>query len=187
MQETTEAICERWALPGIPFERKGALWRLWIGLTQSWCPPSPLHGWVRALDGVLVKISKPPKSCRPAQFYCRKGFYAIPVQVVCDYRYKKLYESMKCACYTHDRIAFAVSELYARLSPGDLPNGFWIARDEAYKCNSNVLTPWPSSNMDDAKDTFNFYQSSLRMHIEQCFGLVVARFEILWRPLKDVA
>jgi DDE superfamily endonuclease len=184
MQETTEAICERWALPGIPFERKGALRRLSIGFTQSRCPPSPLHGCVGALDGVLVKISKPPNSCRPAQFYCRKGFYAIPVQVVCDYRYKILHASMKCAGSTHDRIAFAVSELYARLSSGDLPNVFWIAGDEAYEYNNNVLAPWPSSNLDDAKDAFNFYQSSLRMHIEQCFGQVVARFGILWRPLK---
>jgi DDE superfamily endonuclease len=85
---------------------------------------------------------------------------------------------MKFVGSAHDRISFAVSELYARLSSGDLPNGFSIAGDEAYECNNNVLTPWPSSNLDDAKDAFNFYQSSLRMHIEQCFGQVVARFRI---------
>jgi hypothetical protein len=111
MQETIEAICERWTHPRIPFEIKGALRRLSIGFTRSRCPPSPLHHCVRALDGVLVKIAKPPNPCRPTQLYCRKGFYAIPVQVVCDYQYRILYASMKCACSKHDRIAFAVSEL----------------------------------------------------------------------------
>lgn len=184
MHETIEAMCERWKLPGLPFGDERALRLLSIGFTRSRCPPSPLHGCVGALDGVLVKISKPPNSCNPAKFYCRKGFYAIPVQVVCDYQYRILYASMKCAGSTHDRTAFAVSDLYTRLSSGALPRGYWLAGDEAYACTDSVLTPWPSSKLSRANDTFNIYQASLRMHIEQCFGQLVARFGIMWRPLK---
>jgi len=33
-------------------------------------------------------------------------------------------------------------------------------------------------------DAFNFYQSSHRMHIEQAFAIMMARWEILWRPLR---
>jgi len=33
------------------------------------------------------------------------------------------------------------------------------------------------------EDSFNFYHSSLRMHIEQAFGVFVARSGILWKPL----
>jgi hypothetical protein len=91
---------------------------------------------------------------------------------------------MRCAGSTHDRISLAVSDLHARLSSGDPPNGYWIAGDEAYECTNGVLTPWPSLKLDTAKDAFNFYQYSLRMHIEQCFGQFVARFCIMWRPLK---
>jgi hypothetical protein len=34
------------------------------------------------------------------------------------------------------------------------------------------------------RDAFNFYHSSLRMHVEQSFGIMVARFGILWRSLR---
>lgn len=35
----------------------------------------------------------------------------------------------------------------------------------------------------DAEDAFNFYLSSLRIHVEQAFGIMVARWGILWKPL----
>ena len=34
------------------------------------------------------------------------------------------------------------------------------------------------------RDSFNFFQSSLRVHVEQAFGIFVNRFGILWRPLE---
>jgi DDE superfamily endonuclease len=34
------------------------------------------------------------------------------------------------------------------------------------------------------RDAFNFFHSSSRMHVEQSFGIVVARFGLLWRPLR---
>ena len=38
--------------------------------------------------------------------------------------------------------------------------------------------------MSPAKDAFNFYLSSPRIFIEQSFGLHVARWGVLWRPLR---
>jgi hypothetical protein len=37
---------------------------------------------------------------------------------------------------------------------------------------------------DAAKDVFNFYQSWLRIHIEQAFGQLVRRFGLLWKPIQ---
>jgi DDE superfamily endonuclease len=87
---------------------------------------------------------------------------------------------------THDHLAFSVSTLFEALSNNSLPRGFWIAGDEAYQCSNFLLTPWPSSVVvgDSAKDAFKFYQSSLRIHIEQSFGQLVRRFGILWKPLN---
>lgn len=63
----------------------------------------------------------------------------------------------------------------------DLPGGFWIADDDAYVCSSYMLTPYPGWNIGQKKDTFNFCQSSCRIHIEQAFGMLVCRWGILWR------
>jgi DDE superfamily endonuclease len=63
---------------------------------------------------------------------------------------------------------------------GELPAGFWIAADAAYTCTESIVTPWPAIELlDPARDAFNFFQSSLRMHVEQVFGQVHSRFGIL--------
>ena len=70
-----------------------------------------------------------------------------------------------------------------------LPLGFWIAGDAAYPCRNGVLTPWTAGQLLDnvsgvSRDAFNFFHSSLRMHIKQDFGMLVQRFGILWRKLS---
>jgi hypothetical protein len=102
-----------------------------------------------------------------------------------DSRHKVLYVSAKCAGAIHDNLAFSVSTLHHRLMSGELQDGFWIAADEAYTSTDSIVTPWPALGlMDPAKDAFNFFQSSLRMHVEQVFGQIHSRFVILWKPLR---
>jgi hypothetical protein len=62
---------------------------------------------------------------------------------------------------------------------------FWIAADESYECMVGVISPWTKSQIPDEnegiwRDSFNYLYSSLRMHVEQAFGI----FGILWRTLK---
>lgn len=87
---------------------------------------------------------------------------------------------------TSDSVAFSVSSYYERLSNGDLSKGYWIAADEAYMYTETVITPFSSNfaSSGTAKDGFKFYQSSHRMRIEQAFGTMIARWGILWRPLR---
>ena len=136
-------------------------------------PPSPRHGCVGAIDGIAVKTNKLKDSENPAHFYCRKGFYALPVQAVPDHKYRFTYMPARCVGGTHDSISFSVSFLYKRLQRGDLPSGYWYAGDEAYICDKNFLTPFPASKWDPGspEEAFNFFLSSLRMHIEQSFGI----------------
>lgn len=147
---------------------------------------SPLCGCVGALDGIVVAIHRPHlKDCNnPNSYWNRKGFFGIPVQAVCDARGRFLFVSSKCAGSTHDSSAFEITSLGRFLSSGCLKEGFWIAADEAYPCSDVLLTPWPSSTLNEEKDAFNFHLSSLRIHIEQAFGMLVNRWGILWRPLR---
>jgi hypothetical protein len=177
-------INEALALPGVPFRDDRKLQRMARAFTQS--RASPLFGCVGALDGILIPIRKPRDDLCPRKYFCRKGYYALPVQVVCDSSYRFLFMSALTAGATHDNLAFSVSNLSEALTNNALPDGYWIAGDETYQCSDSLLTPWPSSlaRDDSAKDAFNFYQSSLRIHIEQSFGQLVRRFGILWRPLQ---
>ena len=64
---------------------------------------------------------------------------------------------------------------------GVLGEYFSIVGDEAYTISVYIIVPFPASKLTEDKDNFNFYLSSLRIHIEQTFGILVAR----WRILRD--
>lgn len=61
---------------------------------------------------------------------------------------------------------------------------FWIAGDEAYCVSQWIIVPYPSSTLTEDEDNFNSYPSSLRIHIEQAFGMLVARWRILCNGLN---
>jgi DDE superfamily endonuclease len=138
------------------------------------------------LEGIIIPIQKPPDHLSPRKYYCRKGYYAIPLQVVCDSSYRFLFLSERAAGATHVSLACSGSIIHEALANSSLPEGYWIAGDEAYQFSDAVLTTWPSSlaRDDSAKDAFNFYQSSLRIHIEQAFGQLVRRFGIFRKPIQ---
>eukprot|EP00171_Calliarthron_tuberculosum_P004660 IDg4660t1 len=132
--------------------------------------------------------SKPAKTDvpNPSTYYNRKGFFALNVQAACDAEYRFLYVAALTPGSTHDSTAFAMSSLSDLLTKeiGGLLPGFWIAGDEAYSCTDRLLSPWPGRNLTVEKECFNYWQSSARIHIEQAFGILVARWGVFWRPLR---
>ena len=144
---------------------------------------SPFDGCVGALDGIAIPIEKPRDVPNPASFYNRKGYYALPVQAVVDARCRFISFSSNCVGSTHDAVAHAMSSLGRLLKTQAMPLGFWIAADDAYKCSNYGVTPFSSTLNGAYEEGFNFYQSSLRMHIEQAFGILKRRWGILWKPL----
>ena len=61
---------------------------------------------------------------------------------------------------------------------------FYIVGDEAYTLLNYLITPCSRSNADVEQDNFNLFQSLMRMHIEQAFGMLVARWRILRSGLQ---
>ena len=112
-------------------------------------------------------------------FYSRKGFYALPVQALCDSNYIFQYCSAVCKGATHDVLAYAVSGLKKDLDSGILGDSFYIVGDEAYTCTEALITPFSRDNAGYDQMNFNFFLSSMRIHIEQAFGMLVARWRIL--------
>ncbi len=104
-------------------------------------------GFVRALDGISVRIIKPRECADPAQYWCRKDFYALPVQAVADARYRFTYLFIMCGGSAHDSIALSVSSVGRRLRAGVLHTNYWYAGDDHLHTSVRklVLTPIPSS------------------------------------------
>jgi hypothetical protein len=68
-------------------------------------------GCIGALDGLAIKI-KCPTLCQlipdPGNYFCRKGFYALNVQAICDKLRRFLWVSTGHKGSTHDSTAFMV-------------------------------------------------------------------------------
>ena len=175
---TCTVLSERLQLPGLPSTVSG-LRHSAKTFKMSRNPPSPLSGCVGALDGIAIKIKKPAWCHAPSTLFCRKLYYALPVQAVVDADYRFLCCSARCVGSTHDSVAHTVSALGHYLESGKLHFECWIAGDEAYVCTESLITPFPAASATDAEDAFNYYHSSLRMHVEQAFGMLVGKWRIL--------
>jgi hypothetical protein len=185
--ETICAMTKRLRLPGITFDDEDKLDELAMGFSRK--GGSPLYGCVGAVDGIAIKIMKPLDEDNPASYWCRKGFYCIPVQAIADYKYRFTYISAVCLGSRHDSTAWNVSKLGIMLNNSAMRLQFWLAGDAAYDCGNGVVTPWPLSKVNDPRseverDAFNYYHSSTRIHVEQAFGTLVSRFGILWKPVR---
>lgn len=155
---------------------------------------SPIWGVVSALDGISIAIKCPTlvDTPSPRSYYNRKGFYSVCVQAACaaDYGFT-FFNASNCGS-THDSTAFSASGLHTLLSkapeePGGLPSFAVVAADDAYgngSCWGRIMTPKSGSGLSAEMDVFNYFWSSLRTIIEQTFGILVARWGILWSPLR---
>jgi DDE superfamily endonuclease len=145
-----------------------------------------------ALDGLAVRVKCPTERevPDPGNYFCRKGFYALNVQAICDRskRFLWCYPSNKGS--THDSVAFSSSKLFEllhELSSDLYSRGLFIAGDSAYNLTSFLVTPYEtdeiSSDSEHTKDSFNYHLSSCRIYIECAFGELVMRWGIFWRTL----
>jgi len=155
---------------------------------------SPFGNVCGALDGIAVEQEQPLASDVPcvADYYSRKGFYALNTQAICDSEYKFRWMACTSPGATHDSTAFSGTSLGRQLSDRgsvlalDMTrDGHCIAADEAYAASDVLAVPWPGGGRGDRwRDAYNFYLSSLRIHIEQAFGMLLWRWGVFWRPLR---
>ena len=85
---------------------------------------------IGALDGVAIKIKCPVASNLirdPGNNFCRKGFYALNVQAICDKSRRVLWMSAGHKGSTHDSTAFLETQLFKILKE----NSDWL-HDKGY-------------------------------------------------------
>ena len=151
------------------------------------------YGVIGALDGLALRITSPTLNevAVPGNFYCRKGFFALNVQAICDRQKRFLW------CYpmnkgsTHDSAAFGGSqliELLKELAPELEQQGLFLVGDAAYALASYMMVPYDKTELDDdplkIRDSFNYYLSACRIFIECAFGELVMRWGMFWRTMR---
>ena len=146
-------------------------------------------GVIGALDGWLVRIKSPGlNECEnPGKYFCRKGFYAINVQVIVDKSKRVLWRYIGEKGSSHDSPVFHESSLgrFFEFHAQDLfRHGIYLVGDSAYALRSYLLTPYDNASPGSKEDAFNFYLSSNRIYVECAFGEIDRRWGIFWKPLQ---
>lgn len=85
----------------------------------------------------------------------------------------------------HDSTAFSACGLAELLDGADgIPQGYWVAGDDAYVASLRFIAPWPGKNLPWEQDSSNYYHSSSRTFVKQVFGQIVGRWGMLWRSIR---
>jgi hypothetical protein len=153
-----------------------------------------MHGAIGAIDGLLVPIRAPRStSKKPKAYLCRKGYFCVNVQGICDARYRITYASIaRAPGASHDSFAWGLDPLSKRLHGSDSPTaamlkrrGFYLIGDDAYPCSHTLATPWPGKYQHDSPEVaYNYHHSSARMAVEQTFGMLSRKWLLLKRPFE---
>ena len=108
-------------------------------------------------------------------------FFAINTQATFDSKNRFRFVSCRSLGSTHDSTAFPISNLSRLLEKDEdcLSRRFWTAGDDAYTCMKRLLTLWSGRSFSISKNPFNYWQSSVRIYIEQAFGILVSRMGVL--------
>eukprot|EP00808_Paulinella_micropora_P004375 g41034.t1 len=148
--------------------------------------PHIFDGCLLAIDGIIFKIPcpQPHEVPNPIKCFCRKGYFGINAQLACGPDLRFRWADVRCAGSTHDQLAYTVSGLDNMLKRLHLK--YYLVGDNGYIPHEYLLVPYKGKfirRIDPYKDSFNFHLSQLRIHVERAFGMLTARWGILWKPI----
>ncbi|CAM9928625.1 unnamed protein product [Chrysoparadoxa australica] len=167
---------------------------------------------IGAVDGMLVRIRVPTLKDSPTPVHCYNGhkkFCGINLQAICDYKYLPpfIFHMYSASCHGlphvfiwavffffqlqvfgdgHEGAWFGQRQAWEHSGIDDwfskLPDGYYLVGDAAYPLGEHLLTPF-EGNVSTSQDTYNYYQSQIRMPIEQAFGMLSQKWAILKKPM----
>jgi len=160
------------------------------GFMESWQFPN----CVGAVDGRHIKIQKP--ALTGSQYYNYKGFFSMVLMAACDANYKFTWVDIGQYGSISDGGVWANSEFARDLDAGlvelpppkplpqrDLPFPHVFVADEAFPLKTYMMRPFPRKDLTDDTRIFNYRLSRARRVIENAFGILTARWQILRKPL----
>ncbi|KAL5495700.1 hypothetical protein ACEPAI_1164 [Sanghuangporus weigelae] len=137
-------------------------------------------GCIGMVDGTLIRLAvKPVKDGE--LYFCRKKFYAIILQAVCDDTLRFLEFDMGWPGNVQDSTVFRESGIWKQKGEHFQHDEFLLA-DKGYPLTKFTIRPFTDSDLTNDEDEsrrrrdFNFKLSHLRICIEHSFGMLKGRF-----------
>ncbi|KAL7531965.1 hypothetical protein ACHAXR_005934 [Thalassiosira sp. AJA248-18] len=144
-------------------------------------------GCIGAIDGLAIRIKCPSNVSDPGNYFCRKNFYALNVQAICDRNKRILWISPGHLGASHDSTAWSetqLKDLFEKVKGKLKEHGFYTVGDSAYPLSVYLQVPYPNAKPASAQDAYNFWLSNSRIFIECTFGEFIMRFGLFWRTLR---
>lgn len=150
-----------------------------------------------AVDGKHVQIIAPPSS--GSSYYNYKGFHSIVLLAIADADCNFLAVDVGCNGRISDGGVFAKSPIaslmdnpmYGWPRPSvvrgiGVPIPYFLIGDDAFPLRTSLVKPYSHRQLNRPERVFNYRLSRARRVVENAFGLLVARFRILQRPINLV-
>ncbi|KDQ09814.1 hypothetical protein BOTBODRAFT_82826, partial [Botryobasidium botryosum FD-172 SS1] len=142
--------------------------------------PYGFPGCIGIVDGSLIRLADMPRANGMA-YFCRKKFYALAIQAVCDHHgIFTLYE-MGWPGSVHDVTIFRQSHIWKEKEKHFRDYEYLLA-DKGYPLTKFTVRPFAEYDLtNDAAEaerrtSWNFQLSHLRIAIEHAFGRLKGRF-----------
>ena len=139
------------------------------------------------VDGTLLPLYQAPSE-HAADYYSRKGFYAISAMVVCDEKKKITYISAGLPGCSHDQRVYNNTELV--LQSGNYFEGNeYLISDSGLKSTNTVVSSFktpPKGRLNAKQEYFNLMIAKARVLNEHCIGILKGRFQSLRQLRFDV-
>ena len=129
----------------------------------------PFPGALFAIDGTLCKLAV---KGRRNDFYCRKGYACLNVQVMCDWNMNLVHVDPNYSGRTQDNDMYMSSPLRRAVDSAQCPlrPGGFIVGDEGYSNSGHIMRPYDERQADTSRKFFNIFFKSARLIIENAIG-----------------
>lgn len=146
------------------------------------------RGCVGAIDGFFLPTQCPTKKevygDQVAYYSGHYKSHGINIQTVCDSKLRFIYFGVVGKGSTNDAYAYVSTQIDKVLC--QFPAGkMYFVGDAAYPLSEQLITPYTGIHRhNQAKDSYNFYHSQLRIRIEMAFGYLTSKWSILHTKRK---
>lgn len=145
-----------------------------------------------ALDGKHIRIVPPANS--GAKYYNYKNFYSMVLLALVNSNYEFIFVDVGKNGRMSDGGVIEYTEFYKKLMryqlnlPEKSENvnnlNYVFIGDEGFALNKNLLTPYAQRELDHDKRIYNYRLSRARNVVENAFGIIASRFQILRTPIN---
>ena len=171
----------------------------WRQIADDWYRRWNFPHVIGAIDGKHVACKAPPNS--GSDYYNYKGFFSIILFAMVTSDYKFLWVDLSGKGASSDAHIYNHSELREGLEanniagwprPDPLPNDtedvpYFLVGDDAFSLRTYLMKPYGARNLDREHRIFNYRLSRARRVVENAFGILANRFQILLTTMNHHA